>query len=47
MQRSHVMSIDAAREHLAYAPRHTPADTLREAVQWLTANGELEGVQFP
>ena len=46
LQRSHVMSIDAAREHLGYDPRHTPAATLREAVEWLVAHGELEGVQF-
>ncbi|MFD1720607.1 NAD-dependent epimerase/dehydratase family protein [Amnibacterium endophyticum] len=35
--RSHSMSIDAAREHLGYAPRHTSLDAAREAVAWLAA----------
>ena len=47
LQRSHVMSIDAAREHLGYVPQYTPDQALREAVEWLSEHGELEGVQFP
>ena len=47
LQRSHVVSIDAAREHLGYAPRYTPDQALREAVEWLSEHGELEGVRFP
>ena len=40
------VAVIAAREHLGYEPHHSSADTLREAVQWLAGNGELEGVQF-
>lgn len=46
LQRSHVVSIDAAREALGYAPRHSAADAVREAVGWLAAHGELDGVAF-
>ncbi|MHA3702158.1 NAD-dependent epimerase/dehydratase family protein [Jatrophihabitans sp. YIM 134969] len=46
LQRSHVMSIEAAREHLGWSPRYTSAETLHDAVRWLSEHGELEGVHF-
>lgn len=41
LQRSHVMSIEKAREVLGYAPKFTSAQTVREAVDWLVANEGL------
>jgi nucleoside-diphosphate-sugar epimerase len=41
LQRSHVMSIDKAREVLGYTPRHTSFDAVHEAVDWLVANGQI------
>ena len=40
--RSITASIDRAREVLGYAPRYTALDALREALTWLTANGQAD-----
>jgi nucleoside-diphosphate-sugar epimerase len=47
--RSITASIARAREVLAYAPRYTTLDALREALAWLVANGQADvsGQQFP
>lgn len=39
--RSHSMSIRKARDELGYAPAHTSLEAVREAVDWLRADGQL------
>ena len=46
LQRSHVMSIDAAREHLGYAPQYTAEQAVREAVAAMVDGGDLDGLEF-
>jgi nucleoside-diphosphate-sugar epimerase len=46
LQRSHVMSIDKARSVLRYAPAHTSADAVHEALDWLVANGQVPRLSF-
>jgi nucleoside-diphosphate-sugar epimerase len=41
LQRSHVMSIEKARALLGYAPEYTSFDAVREALDWLIANGHV------
>jgi nucleoside-diphosphate-sugar epimerase len=41
LQRSHVMSIEKAREMLGYAPAHTSFSAVREALDWLITDGQL------
>ncbi|HZZ95461.1 MAG TPA: NAD-dependent epimerase/dehydratase family protein [Jatrophihabitantaceae bacterium] len=47
LQRSHVMSIEKARNVLGYEPRHSSFDAVHEAVDWLTAHDQLPGVPAP
>jgi nucleoside-diphosphate-sugar epimerase len=47
LQRSHVMSIDKARELLGYAPRFSSFAAVREAVERLVADGYVRGVLSP
>ena len=42
LQRSHVMSMDKARDILGYAPAHTSFSAVREALDWLIANGQVQ-----
>ena len=35
------MSIRKARDELGYAPAHTSLEAVREAVDWLRADGQL------
>ena len=39
--RSHSMSIRKAQEQLGYAPRYTSLEAVRDAVDWLRADGQL------
>jgi nucleoside-diphosphate-sugar epimerase len=41
LQRSHVMSIEKAREMLGYAPAYSSSAAVREAVDWLIENDQL------
>ena len=41
LQRSHVMSIERAREVLGYAPRYTSDEAVHEAVDWLVEHDGL------
>ncbi|WP_431280521.1 NAD-dependent epimerase/dehydratase family protein [Leifsonia poae] len=40
--RSHSMSIRKARDELGYAPAYTSLEAVREAVDWLRADGQLD-----
>ncbi|MEO8907684.1 MAG: NAD-dependent epimerase/dehydratase family protein [Microbacteriaceae bacterium] len=39
--RSHSMSIEKARNDLGYVPAHTSLEAVREAVDWLNADGQI------
>jgi nucleoside-diphosphate-sugar epimerase len=41
ISRSQSMSIEKARRDLGYEPRYSSIDAVKQAVQWLMANGEL------
>jgi nucleoside-diphosphate-sugar epimerase len=41
LQRSHVMSIDKARALLGYSPQYSSFAAVREAVDWLVADGQI------
>jgi nucleoside-diphosphate-sugar epimerase len=41
LQRSHVMSIEKARAVLGYAPEYSSFAAVREALDWLIANGQV------
>jgi nucleoside-diphosphate-sugar epimerase len=41
LQRSHVMSIDKARELLGYSPEYSSFAAVHEAVDWLVAEGQI------
>lgn len=42
LSRSQFASIDKAKRMLGYAPRYAPEAAVREAVEWLARNGELD-----
>ncbi len=42
LSRSQFASIDKAARMLGYAPRYAPEEAVREAVEWLARNGELD-----
>lgn len=42
LSRSQFASIDKAARLLGYAPRYAPEEAVREAVEWLARNGELD-----
>ncbi|WXZ50727.1 NAD-dependent epimerase/dehydratase family protein [Clavibacter tessellarius] len=42
LSRSHVASIEKARDVLGYAPRYTSEEAAREAVEWMVRSGELD-----
>ncbi|QOD42685.1 NAD-dependent epimerase/dehydratase family protein [Clavibacter zhangzhiyongii] len=42
LSRSHVASIDKARDVLGYAPRYTSEEAAREAVEWMVRAGDLD-----
>lgn len=46
VERSHAVSIAAAREHLGYRPRYSSVEATREAVQWLSSHGDV-GIPAP
>ncbi len=46
LQRSHVMSIAAARQHLGYAPRYTAEEAVHEAVVAMVDGRELNGLEL-
>jgi nucleoside-diphosphate-sugar epimerase len=47
LQRSHVMSIEKARAVLGYSPRYSSFDAVREAVEWLIAEGQVRAAVSP
>lgn len=42
IERSIAASIDRARDVLGYAPRYSSLEALREALEWLVANGQVD-----